>query len=73
MKKQYLKSIGIALLIAFSIASYMYLNFSLADQMASDQALQLIEQNGKESTMFVDLGILKKTIAKVVEMITYSS
>ena len=73
MKKQYLKSIGIALLIAFSIASYIYLNFSLADQMTSDQALQLIEQNGKESTMFVDLGILKKTIAKVVEMITYSS
>lgn len=73
MKSKYRKSIGIALLIAFSIASYIYLNFSLADQTAADQAIQLIEQQGNESTMFVDLGLLKKTLAKVVEMITYSS
>lgn len=73
MKNNYLKTIGIALLIAFSIASYIYLNFSLADQVSADQALQLVEQGSKESTLFVDLGILKKTIAKVVEMITYSS
>jgi hypothetical protein len=73
MKKKYLKSIAIVLIVAFSLASYIYLNYSISDQVITDQAIEVLNNESSEASMFADLGILKGIISKVVELVTFTS
>lgn len=73
MKKKYLKSIAIILIVAFSLASYIYLNYTISDQMVTDQAIEVLNNENSEASMFADLGILKGIISKVIELATFTS
>ena len=73
MKTKYLKSLAIVLIVAFSLASYIYLNYTISENAVTDQALEIINKESSEASIFADLGILKGIISKVVELATFSS